>query len=422
MQTRPVVGLNSSDVKNAQFNSNIQALALVPGVADAVPSSLHRPELEVDIQQLNRAFNQFNEVSQHLAESYHLLEDRVSELTTELDDVTEQRITELAEKEQLAARLESLLAVLPGGVVVLDERGVVTQTNPAAQQLLGDSLEGKLWRQVIEQCFAPQQDDGHEVSTKNGRRYSIATSSVEEGGQLILLTDQTQTRRLQAELSRHERLSAMGRMVSALAHQIRTPLSTAMLYAGHLAEGGLSAPKVEQFSTKLLSRLNHLEQQVQDMLLFAKGELPLNDRISVQNLAEGLREAMEIPLQGCEARCDFAIDDSKLTLRCNREALIGALLNLANNAMQAVNRGAELTVKFEVNESQLFISVCDRGPGISTEELQKVQEVFYTTKSHGTGLGLAVVQSVARAHGGEFSLDSSPGNGVCALVCLPLTE
>lgn len=398
-----------------EINNTSQPLALVAANAkEAAPA--------LDVQQLQDAFNQFNDLSQHLTSSYQLLEHRVTELTDELNSVSQKRVTELAEKEQLAARLESLLAVLPGGVIVLDERGLITQTNPAAQQLLGDSLEGKLWREVIEHCFAPQQDDGHEVSTKNGRRYSIATSSLEEGGQLILLTDQTQTRRLQAELSRHERLSAMGRMVSALAHQIRTPLSTAMLYAGHLAQGGLAENKVEQFSTKLLSRLNHLEQQVQDMLLFAKGELPLNDRISIQDLCSGVQEAMEVPLQTTASQCEFQICDTELMLRCNREALIGALLNLANNAIQAVPRGAQLRVKVEVNECQLYISVCDNGPGIAPEQLTKVQEVFYTTKSHGTGLGLAVVQSVARAHGGEFSLDSSPGNGVCAVVCLPLEQ
>jgi len=399
-----------------EINNTSQPLALVAANA----KELAAPAL--DVQQLQDAFNQFNDLSQHLTSSYQLLEHRVTELTDELNSVSQKRVTELAEKEQLAARLESLLAVLPGGVIVLDERGLITQTNPAAQQLLGDSLEGKLWREVIEHCFAPQQDDGHEVSTKNGRRYSIATSSLEEGGQLILLTDQTQTRRLQAELSRHERLSAMGRMVSALAHQIRTPLSTAMLYAGHLAQGGLAENKVEQFSTKLLSRLNHLEQQVQDMLLFAKGELPLNDRISIQDLYLGLQEAMEMPLQTTKSQCEYQVCDSALMLHCNREALIGALLNLANNAIQAVSSGAQLRLKMEVNERQLYISVCDNGPGIEASQLARVQEVFFTTKSHGTGLGLAVVQSVARAHGGEFSLDSSPGNGVCALVCLPLVQ
>lgn len=373
-----------------------------------------------DVARLQEAFSQFNELSQHLAESYQLLEDRVTELTDELNNVSQQRIQELAEKEQLAGRLETLLSVLPGGVVVLDDKGRVGQCNPAATQLLGENIDGRMWRDIVQECFSPRQIDGHEVSTRDGRFFSIATSSIDEGGQIILLTDQTPTRKLQAELSRHERLSAMGRMVSALAHQIRTPLSTAMLYAGHLSSGELSLEKSNLFANKLMGRLSHLEQQVQDMLLFAKGELPLNDSIELNNLFDGLQEAMEEPLHSSDSQCEFIPAVGECVIRCNREALIGAILNLANNAIQAVGKQAQLSVQFLLGEDQLQIRVCDKGPGIEQADLAKVQELFYTTKSHGTGLGLAVVHSVAKAHGGYFELDSQLGQGACATINLPL--
>src|SRR5690625_5484430 len=117
----------------------------------------------------------------------------------------------------------------------------------------------------------PRRDDGHEVSLHDGRRISIATRDLGVDGQIILLTDQTETRRLQHELSRHERLSALGKMMSALAHQIRTPLSAAMLYAGHLCNADLPEQRRQDFAEKISGRLNHTERQVQDMLLFVKG-------------------------------------------------------------------------------------------------------------------------------------------------------
>ena len=145
--------------------------------------------------------------------------------------VSAQRMQELAEKERLANRLQSLLDLLPGGVIVIDGQGVVREANPVARNLLGQPLVGMLWRQVIARNFAPREDDGHEISLKDGRRLSIATRSLHaEPGQLVLLTDLTETRRLQDQLSRHERLSALGRMVASLAHQIRTPLSAACCY------------------------------------------------------------------------------------------------------------------------------------------------------------------------------------------------
>lgn len=370
---------------------------------------------------LKSAFAAFNQMSKQLAESYGQLESQVADLNSELSTVTAQRYDELAEKECLANRLQSLLGFLPGGVVVLDAAGRVSECNPAARDMLGEPLEGMHWRDVITRCFAPRVDDGHEVSTRDGRRISIATRSLDQDGQIILLTDQTETRALQSKLSRHERLSAMGKMVSALAHQIRTPLSTAMLYAGHLCGNQLQDDKRQQFSEKLAGRLNHMERQVQDMLLFVKGELPINETCRVDELQQALSEEMEVPLMaaGLECRWDLACLDRELL--CNREALVGALLNLVNNALEASEGTLQLDIIFaRVDDDQMSISVVDNGPGIASEKLCAVQEQFVTTKSQGTGLGLSVVQAVAKAHAGAFTLQSTLGAGTCASITLPL--
>lgn len=380
-------------------------------------------------QDLRSAFEMFNEMSQQLAESYALLENRVAELSQELNSVADKRLQELAEKEQLANRLASLLNFLPGGVVVLDCSGRVSESNPAAIDLLGEPLQGELWREVIARAFAPRQDDGHEVSLHDGRRISISTRNLGIDGQIILLTDQTETRRLQSELSRHERLSALGKMMSALAHQIRTPLSAAMLYAGHLVGGKLDEIRRQQFAEKTYSRLHHIERQVQDMLLFVKGELPLNDVISVSELHQALIEAMEVPLMTSESQCEWINNAREHYILCNRDALVGAVLNLVNNAIQAVERNAHLRIEFSLHpvdtsaaEQQLLIRVCDSGPGIPADLMTSVGDLFVTTKSQGTGLGLSVVQAVAHAHRGRFFLQSQQGQGTCANVLIPLAQ
>ena len=230
---------------------------------------------------LEQAFALFNQMSTQLSTSYSMLEARVTELKGQLALVSAQRMQELAEKERLAHRLQSLLDLLPGGVIVIDGQGVVREANPVARALLGQPLVGMLWRQVIARNFAPREDDGHEISMRDGRRLSIATRSLHgEPGQLVLLTDLTETRRLQDQLSRHERLSALGRMMASLAHQIRTPLSAAMLYASHLNEQVLPVEQQQRFAGRLKERLHELEHQVRDMLVFARGELPLTDRIT----------------------------------------------------------------------------------------------------------------------------------------------
>ncbi|MEX5686747.1 sensor histidine kinase [Pseudomonas silesiensis] len=368
---------------------------------------------------LEQSFALFNQMSSQLTDSYSMLEARVTELKGELEVVSAQRMQELAEKERLANRLQNLLDLLPGGVIVIDAQGIVREANPAACELLGLPLEGELWRQVIARCFAPREDDGHEISLKDGRRLSIATRSLDaEPGQLVLLNDLTETRHLQDQLARHERLSSLGRMVASLAHQIRTPLSAALLYASHLTEQTLPVETQQRFAGRLKERLHELEHQVRDMLVFARGELPLTDRITPKMLLQSLQAAALTQVQGLPIR--WQCDSHSGELLCNRDTLVGAILNLIENAIQASAGDVRLKVHLYSRDNSLRVAVSDSGSGIDSQVLARLGEPFFTTKATGTGLGLTVVKAVARAHQGELQLRSRPGRGTCALVSLPL--
>jgi two-component system sensor histidine kinase FlrB len=325
------------------------------------------------------------------------------------------------DKEKLADRLKTLLHLLPAGVVVIDGRGKVQQCNAAATDLLGEPLEGEQWFNIIKRCFSPRHDDGHEVSLKDGRRVSIAIRSLDnEPGQLILLTDLTETRELQSKLSRHERLSSMGRMVASLAHQVRTPLSAAMLYAGHLCEDDIEDDLRKKCATKLMSRLVHLEQQVRDMLIFVKGDTPLAERLCVGELMHDLRLAADAAVLANGVSVQWCCETDATEILCNREALVGALMNLINNSIEAAKAPLSLTVSAAlVDGGMIRLMVEDNGPGFSPKEKHRVTEAFYTTKAHGTGLGLAVVQAVAKAHRGRFDI-APVVNGTRATLDLPV--
>ncbi|MFU2329751.1 sensor histidine kinase [Pseudomonas sp. NFX98] len=368
---------------------------------------------------LEQAFALFNQMSSQLTSSYSMLEARVTELKGELAVVSAQRMQELAEKERLANRLQNLLDLLPGGVIVIDAQGIVREANPAACELLGLPLEGELWRHVIARCFAPREDDGHEVSLKDGRRLSIATRSLDaEPGQLVLLNDLTETRHLQDQLARHERLSSLGRMVASLAHQIRTPLSAALLYASHLTEQELPVETQQRFAGRLKERLHELEHQVRDMLVFARGELPLTDRVSPKQLMQSLQAAALTHVQDLPIR--WQCDSHAGELLCSRDTLVGAILNLIENAIQASAGDVHLKVHLYTRDNHLRVCVSDSGSGIDGVVLARLGEPFFTTKATGTGLGLTVVKAVARAHQGELQLRSRVGRGTCAQVILPL--
>lgn len=383
---------------------------------------------------LELAFKAFNEISGELSHSYQVLEDRVRDLTRELEAANAQRLRELSEKERIARRLQKLLQLLPGGVLVLNGKGVVCECNEAAITLLGEPLTGLPWVNIIRDRFAPRSDDGHEISLSNGKRVSLLSRSLEEEpGQIILITDQTETRRLQQHLSRHQRLLEMGKMVSSLAHQIRTPLSAAMLYAGNLSTS-LDGDQSRNIRTheRLMSRLHNMERQVRDMLIFARGEAVLDETLPVHQILAEARVAADVMLcpnsRQDALSCEWITSISDCQLSCNKESLIGALLNLLENAIQNAGPAVELQVHADSATEQGLIRlyVQDNGPGIDPSVIDQVTEAFYTTRAQGTGLGLAVAQVVARAHGGRFFIeniaDSETGtarSGVRAGFILP---
>jgi len=379
------------------------------------------PKPAIRSQNLEDAFHIFSEVSERLAESYHLLERRVTELTDELAAARHERLQQLAEKERLANRLQLLLETLPGGVVVLDGNGSVQECNPAAKSLLGAPLLGERWVDVAARVFAASPRQRLDVTLGDGRQLSMSTCELAvEPGRIILLQDVTETRRLQELLSRHQRLSAMGEMVARLAHQIRTPLASAMLYVSMLGKPQLEQADRIQCADKLLSRLRQLERTVNDMLIFARGGDFTHQPVAVAALLDDLKQSLELQLQQCRGRLEIVDHARDATVDGVREVLLGALLNITTNAIQAA--GDEVVLRIETRRlanGGSEIRIADNGPGIADDIKERIFEPFFTTRGTGTGLGLAVVRAVMEGHRGEVAVESEPGRGASFVLCFP---
>jgi len=373
-------------------------------------------------EKLKQAFDVFNHLSQSLEGSYRELENQVARLNEELAAARSERLKTLIEKEQLANKLQRLLEALPGGVVVIDGEGRVIECNPVAVSLLGEPLLGECWSDILERSFAPDCDNPHERRLKNGRTVSISVRSMgEEPGQILLLADVSEMRALQDLVDQHKRLSAMGEMVASMAHQVRTPLSAAILYASQLGRGQLDEGQRRRFSGRILERLHHLERQVNDMLVFAREGRFVTDRIFVQEFLERLQNAAEPHFAATEIDLMFLNQCGNGQFQGNSEALVGAFLNLMTNALEAMHGRGRLAVQASQDGAMLCLSVIDSGPGIDPELQQRIFEPFFTTRPNGTGLGLAVVDSIAKAHSGYVQCTSQPGYGTRFDLYLPLT-
>lgn len=333
------------------------------------------------------------------------------------------------ELKNKAKRLNHLLEVMPAGVIVLDQRGHIKQANQQAVELLGAPLEKELWREIILRSFKPQADDGHEVSLRDGRKVKISiTPLVEEKGQLIVLTDLTETRELQSRISHLQRLSSLGKMVASLAHQVRTPLSSAMLYAANLRSLNLKNEMANRFTTNLQNRLKDLESQVNDMLLFAKsGEQQIVAPLTVTQVLVNSTEAVDALLATKSIHLEIDNKPSHHQLMGNQTALTGAISNLLHNAIEVSQEGDVIEVITDIVEENgapfISIQIKDQGCGLSVAQIDSIFEPFFTTKTQGTGLGLAVVKSVAKSHQGFVSAINNPeGKGACFTLLLPCID
>lgn len=380
-----------------------------------MPRQNNRP-----VEALQEAFAVFNQLSGQLAGSYHSLEAETARLNASLTASNSERMRALGEKERLAERLQKLIDLLPGGVVVLDGEERISRSNRVAAEILGEPLIGIPWAQVLERVRLSSNREG-ELQLEGGRRIVVAMRRLEgEPGALLLLQDVTESHRQEQLLNHRQRLAAMGEMSASMAHQIRTPLASALLYTSHLRRPGLKEGERLRITDKIHNRLKHMERMVNDMLLYARGESEVEGHlIALESLLDAFRQTLEPQLEQAGARLVIENGAAGRLLYGNPQALLGALLNLATNALQARDEGLRLRLAITAQPESITLALSDNGPGIPGALQARIFTPFVTTRSDGTGLGLAVVRSVVEAHGGSVELKSGSGEGACFAVTLP---
>lgn len=367
-------------------------------------------------EQLQNAFEVFNQQSGLLEKSYRELQQTVRTLTRQLKKAQSARLAELVEKERLGKRLSHLLDTLPGAIVVIDGDGTIRESNGQAATLLNRPLIGCSWASIVKREVRDGGSEDGNIQLRDGRWLSLSRRPLEqEPGEVLLLADITESRRMSDLRQRQERLTTIGEMTAKFAHQVRTPLASAMLYTAQL---DVETPKQQRAANKISARLNDLGRMVNDMLGFAAGAKPADETFNVHGLLTDVQIAIEPQLDnGTDLR--VLVDDCSLQISANKDALKGALLNLVSNACQACGKEARIELGASCRNDVLQITVSDDGPGIPAEVLPRIFEPFFTTRPQGTGLGLAVVQAVAAAHDGSVTADSS-GNGTRISLRLPV--
>jgi two-component system sensor histidine kinase FlrB len=373
----------------------------------------------------NNILEVVHETFTEIINDYEALEARAIRLNSMLTVINAKQKEEIEKRARISQRLETLLKILPGGVIVLDQNGVIIESNLAATNILGiHELIDKRWVDIIEQSYTPKLDDGLEVSLRNGKRISVATNALpEELGQIILITDLTKTRELQAKINQQNKLSAMGEMISSLAHQIKTPLASALLYTSHLSNKNIDAIRQQLYADRIKERLMYLDDLLQSMLIYVKGYIPTIDTVEVTKLLTTMCNGVEDLIKEKKMNLLVCNEVGNKQFLGNLTAFVSALVNLIINSIQASAPGSYICVfAKEYNHKSIDIIVSDKGSGISEDNLPKVFQAFFSTKTTGTGLGLSVVEIVAQAGNGSVWIESSRETGTKIGIRVPCID
>jgi PAS domain S-box-containing protein len=355
------------------------------------------------------------------------------------------------EARRAREHLAKVLRSVDDAILTLDADGRINSTNEAVVRILGYSdgeLIGKdiFWLCADERAQKRARDIRPELRSagfaemeiwlrrKDGNKFAADVSALlladeqeRAAGVLWRVHDTTERRRgdaerkrLRARLLHTERLSALGEMAARIAHEVRNPLvsigAAAQVVAEELGETSPVMPEVRA----IVREVKRLDGIVTDFLRFARPRRV--ERKSV-DLGPVVNESVElVRMKAEEHPLSVMIDggDSGLWARCDPDGVKQVLLNVLLNAVEASPPAGSVEIEARVIGDAIELSVADRGPGVAASARSRVFDPFFSTKTRGTGLGLAVSKQIIDEHGGRIRLLNRRGGGTRVVIELPI--
>src|SRR5215467_744006 len=344
--------------------------------------------------------------------------------------------------EQTERLSEEVTRNMPAGLVVVNATGIISSSNPAAEQVLGirglgfrrysealgeDSQLSKLVEECLETGRIFQREEVEHIPPAGDTRHlGVTISPIRRGegkisGVICLLTDLTELAALQQRIQLKENLAALGELSAGIAHEFKNALATISGYAQMIPDA--SPNESVDYARKIVEQTRNITHMVAEFLKYARPlEIP-EERVELEEVVErAVAEILQVMPQvmiECKGNFGDVAGDEGL--------LRQALLNLARNAAEAcaeAEGGGRVTLRGEVVEGEETgwqrVFITDNGPGIAPAVMPKLFRPFFTTKSKGTGLGLAVVQKIIVQHGGQVEVRNCPKGGAEFIVTLPL--
>lgn len=376
--------------------------------------------------------------------AFYLVAFLIGYLAKQAEESRIKLVQQQSDLERLEDISENIIQSIDSGLMTLGPNGEILSFNLAAELITGfrfDNIKGLTYTIVFPGLEFPEKSDttpdqplfwNWTYRSRHGREMfldfhllDLRDRSGANLGRLLVFQDRTHIRQMEEEVKRVERLATIGQLAAGIAHEIRNPLAS-MSGSIQMLEEELTG---SEYHKRLLSivrremeRLNHI---VTDFLMFAR---PSPNRRLSMDLSRAVDDNLKMfELQaGLDARIRI---EKKIMpdvwVMFDQNQLEQVMWNLLNNAAEAIEGGGRITVDVSMNEDPVpmaTVAVTDSGSGIAPEDLQRLYDPFFTTKTGGSGLGLSIVYRIIQSGGGRIDVSSAPGLGTTFTIFIPLAS
>jgi two-component system sensor histidine kinase HydH len=342
--------------------------------------------------------------------------------------------------QDTSAFANQVVTSLPVGLIATDRQGNIAFFNGAAEAITGikaGKARGQAPQQVLSNLWDDlknQLDSGRAVLEREMEvafgvtkpvPVSVSASRIinEQGqlvGNIIILRDLAEIRRLQEEIRRKEKLAAIGGLAAGVAHEIRNPLSSIKGIASYFKSKFAGSKDDREAAGVMVQEVDRLNRVISELLEFAR---PSELRIKPTDMTQMVRHSIRLVEQDADLKnidIDLRVPPDPVLTGIDPDRISQCLLNLYLNAIQAMADGGRLTIELTENPNgSVRLEVADTGAGIRAEDIEKIFDPYYTSKPTGTGLGLAIVHKIIESHRGRIQVASTPGQGTRFRITLP---
>lgn len=330
---------------------------------------------------------------------------------------------------------KKLIGSVSDAIIVINDAKSIIEINKSAELLFESSkqiLIGKEFKELFgENCQINNINENKiqqiecEIKNKNKELLISKSKFMDENGNentVLIIKDLTELKKLERQIARSDQMNAMGQLASGVAHEIRNPLNSIATIVQQLDKDFEPINDKEEFHSlaKIVSKeVQRMNRTIENFLRFSKPEPILKNQFQLEDLLIAIKEQFA-PL--------FKEKGIKFSLKENWNGIVNwdknqikqVLINLITNSIESINDSGEIGLLISKINKNIIIKLIDNGEGIPKENLQKIFNLYFTSKAKGTGIGLSIIQRIVNEHDGIVTVESSHEKGTSFTISIPI--